>query len=45
MATKYTLEITSHWVNYTPEDFKKMLDEALLKKDKNEFTVSNVIRK
>lgn len=41
MATIYKVEIVSHWVNYPPEELKRMLEEELLKKANfNELTVT-----
>jgi hypothetical protein len=28
MATVYTVEVCSHWVNYSKEDIQRMLDKA-----------------
>ena len=39
MATVYKLEITSHWINYHPEDMKKLIEQALYNEDGNEVTV------
>jgi hypothetical protein len=39
MATVYSIEITSHWVNYHPNDLKKILEKALFNEDINEVTV------
>ena len=35
MATVYKIELCSHWVNYPPEEIKKVLEKAL--KDKREL--------
>jgi len=39
MATVYEVKITSHWINYHPEDLKKLLEQALYNEDANEVTV------
>ena len=39
MATVYKVQVTSHWINYHPNDLKKMLEKALYNEDGNEVTV------
>ena len=44
MATVYEVEIVSHWTNYTKEELKRLLEQAIQKEDElkmygNEITV------
>ena len=39
MATVYTVEIVSHWINYHPEDLKNILEKALYSEDINEIEI------
>ena len=34
MATVYKIEVVSHWINYTEEQLKQMLEEAIKEKEK-----------
>lgn len=31
MATTYNIKLTSHWVNYTPEELEQLLCDAIKK--------------
>ena len=39
MATVYKVEIVSHWINYHPNDLKKILEKALYNEDMNEVSI------
>ena len=42
MATVYKIELVSHWVNYPPEELKKVLEKALKSSElseRNEVTI------
>lgn len=39
MATVYKVEVVSHWINYTEEELKKILEKALHNEGCNEITV------
>ena len=39
MVTVYKVEITSHWINYHPEDMKKLLEKALYNEDANDVSI------
>lgn len=48
MATVYKIELCSHWVNYSPEELKKVLEKALKESEiskRNEVTIDEVKRK
>lgn len=48
MATIYKIELVSHWANYTKEQLKKILEEALKEKERNkgnEITIEVIDRK
>lgn len=50
MATVYKLKVVSTWVNYRPEELKRMLEEAIKNYEmengiSNEVRVSDVVRK
>ena len=34
MATVYKVEVVSQWINYTEEQLKKMLEEAIKEKER-----------
>lgn len=34
MATVYKVEVVSHWINYTEEQVKQMLEEAIKEKER-----------
>ena len=34
MATVYKVEVVSHWINYTEEQLKQMLEEAIKEKER-----------
>ena len=34
MATVYKVEVVSHWINYTEEELKEMLEEAIKEKER-----------
>ena len=38
MATVYKIELTSHWLNYHPEDIEKIIEKAMYSEDMNEVT-------
>lgn len=43
MATIYKVEIVSHWISYSEQDIKKMIEEALKPKERkkgNDIQVS-----
>ncbi len=47
MATIYKIELVSHWLNYPPEEVKKIIEDAFKKAEDNprsEIT-ANVERK
>lgn len=39
MATTYKVEIASHWINYRPEELKKILEKAFYSEHTNEITI------
>ncbi len=39
MATVYNVEITSHWVNYTPKQLKEKIEKVLAEEERNEYSV------
>jgi len=34
MATVYKVKVVSHWINYTEEQLKKMLEDAIKDKER-----------
>ena len=34
MATVYKVEVVSHWINYTEEQLKKMIEDAIKEKER-----------
>lgn len=34
MATVYKVEVVSHWINYTEEQLKKILEDAIKEKER-----------
>ena len=44
MATVYNIKITSHWINYHPNDLRKMLEKALDNGTENRITIGTVAR-
>ena len=49
MATVYKVEVVSHWINYTEEQLKQMLETAIKEKEKerkrgNEIQIKKVER-
>ena len=34
MATVYKVEVVSHWISYTEEQLKQMLEEAIKEKER-----------
>lgn len=48
MATIYEVQVVSHWVNYTPKELEKILNEALKEKERkkgNEIVIEVKKRK
>ncbi len=48
MATIYKVEVVSHWINYTKEEFERILNEAIKKQievEGNEITIEVQERK
>ena len=40
MATVYEIELTSHWINYSPEELAKKIKELLqADQKKNEYSI------
>jgi len=42
MATIYKIEIVSHWANYTEKELQKILEDALIQKERekgNQITI------
>ena len=34
MATVYKVEIVSHWISYTEEQLKQMIEDAIMEKER-----------
>jgi len=34
MATVYKVEVVSHWINYTEEQLKQMIEDAIKEKER-----------